>query len=54
MSPLDETAIFLEVRLRWSDLDAKLLAIAIHAARAISAEHRAEAAAIIHEAALTV
>ena len=54
MSPLDETAIFLEVRLRWSDLDAKLLAVAIHAARAISAEHRAEAAAIIHEATLTL
>ena len=54
MSPLEETASFLEVRLSWSDMDAKLLAIAIHAARAISSEHRAEAAAIIHEATLTV
>ena len=53
MSPLDETARFLERRLGWPEFDAFLLAIAIHAVRSISDQRRADAAAIVNEAALT-
>jgi hypothetical protein len=53
MSPLDETARYLEQRLGWPELDALLLAIAIHAVGSISDQRRADAAAILNEAALT-
>jgi len=53
MSSLDETARFLEQRLGWPERDALLLAIAIHAVGSIGDQRRADAAAIVNEAALT-
>ena len=53
MSSLDATARFLEQRLGWPELDALLLAIAIHAVSSIGDQRRADAAAIVNEAALT-
>jgi hypothetical protein len=50
MNPLDETARHLEGILGWGQLDAMLLAIALHAARSISETNRARAAAILGEA----
>jgi hypothetical protein len=53
MSPLDETARYLEAILGWEELDAMLLSIAIHAARSITEANRAYAVAILSEAMLT-
>jgi hypothetical protein len=53
MSPLDETARYLEAILGWEELDAMLLSIAIHAARSITEANRAHAVAILSEAMLT-
>ena len=52
MTPLDETAHHLEGILGWGELDAMLLAIALHAGRSISEMNRARAAAILGEAML--